>query len=62
MTHNQFPNKEGKFVAILYQNATIGLGYEQLFSLILLIRQRLRCLIMHYENVKLVKTEMTCPR
>ena len=23
LTHHQFPNKEGKFVAILYQNATI---------------------------------------
>ncbi len=53
LTHYQFPNKEGKFVAILYQNATIGLGYEQLFSLILLIRQRLRGVNKHDVNVKL---------
>jgi hypothetical protein len=42
LTHHQFPNKEGKFVAILYQNATIGAVIGILFSLNLLIRQRLR--------------------
>lgn len=33
-----------------------------IFSLNLLVRQRLRPLIQHYVNVKLVKMEMTCPK
>ncbi|EEI47594.1 hypothetical protein HMPREF0693_2466, partial [Proteus mirabilis ATCC 29906] len=37
MTHYLFPNKEGKSVAIVYQNATIG-AFVRDFLLDLLIR------------------------
>ena len=61
MTHYLFPNKEGKSVAIVYQNETIWTAEDNFFSLYLLIRQRLRCANRLYENVKLIKKERHVP-
>ena len=54
-------NKEGKSVAIVYQNETIWTAEDNFFSLYLLIRQRLRHANWHDENVKLTIKERHVP-
>lgn len=61
LTHYLFPNKEGKSVAIVYQNETIWTAEDNFFSLYLLIRQRLRHANWHDENVKLTIKERHVP-